>query len=63
MKVIKWIAIAVMFIGFMYTLGTVGASDNDLICWRELITRGLCGLGLMGVGLMTAYIIEKKENA
>ena len=63
MKVIKWIAIAVMFIGFMYTLGTVGASDNDLIGFNELITRSLCGLGLLGVGFMTAYIIDKKENA
>lgn len=63
MKIVKWIAVAVMFIGFMFMLGTAGASDNDLIGWQEVITRSLCGLGLMGVGFMTAYIIEKKENA
>jgi hypothetical protein len=63
MKIVKWIAIAVMFIGFMFILGTAGASDLDLIGWRELLTRCLCGLGLMGVGFMTAYIIEQKENA
>lgn len=61
MKVAKWIAVAVMFFGFMFTLGTVGASDNDLIGWNELITRCLCGLGMMGTGFIAAYIIDVKE--
>ena len=61
MKVIKWIAVAVMFFGFMFTLGTIGESDLDLIGWNELIVRILCGLGMMCTGLIATYFIESKE--
>lgn len=61
-KVIKWVAVAFIFIGFMYVLGTVGDSDVGSIGCKELVERGLCGLGLMGAGVLTAYTIEQKEN-
>ena len=62
-NVFKWIAVALIFIGFMFMLGTAGSSDLGLIGAKEIITRCLCGLGMMGTGLITAYIIEQKENA
>ena len=62
-NVCKWIAVAFIIIGFMFLLGTAGTSDLDLIGTKEVITRCLCGLGMMGAGVITAYIIEEKENA
>ena len=62
-KVCKWIAVALIFIGFMFLLGTAGNSDVGLIDFGEALTRCICGLGMMGVGFITAYIIEQKENA
>ena len=61
-KVFKWIAVALIFIGFMFMLGTAGASDLNIIGTKEVITRCLCGLGMMGAGMLTTYIIEEKEN-
>ena len=61
MKVMKWIAVAVMLFGFVFALGTIGESDLDLIGWNELIVRILCGLGMMCTGLIATYFIELKE--
>lgn len=62
-RVCKWISVALIFIGFMFLLFTAGASDISAIDFSEALTRGLCGLGMAGVGAITTYIIEEKENA
>ena len=62
-RVCKWIAVALIFIGFMFLLGTAGSSDLGAIDVTEAFTRCLCGLGMLGVGAITTYIIEEKENA
>ncbi len=62
-RVFKWIAGALIIIGFVFILGTAGSSDVGEIGIKVAIERSLCGLGMMGAGMMTAYIIDKKENA
>ena len=57
-KVIKWIAVAFIFIGFMFLLGTAGASDAGTVKGIEILTRCLCGLGMMGAGTLVAYILD-----
>lgn len=61
-KVFKFIGSALIFIGLMFLLGTAGASDTGRIGFDETVKQILIGLGIMGVGMMTTYIIEKKEN-
>ena len=63
MKVIKWIAGAVIVIGFIGLLFTAGASDSGAIGISEVITRIICCFGTVGIGMATIHIIEKKENA
>lgn len=62
-RVCKWIAGAVICIGFMALLGTAGESDIGAIDGSEIITRGICCLGAIVTGMVTIHIIEKKENA
>lgn len=61
-KVFKCIGSALIFFGFMFVLGTAGASDLNLIGFKEIVYRLLCGFAMVGVGMMTIYFIEKKEN-
>lgn len=56
-KVCKWIAVALIIIGFMFILGTAGESDTGCIGFMEALKRCFCGLGMMGAGVITAYII------
>ena len=62
MKVIKWIAVAIIVCGFVLMLGTAGASDIDAISVDVAIVRLFGALAMMGIGYGAIYIIEKKEN-
>ena len=63
MKAIKWIAGAIIAIGFIGLLFTAGASDSGAIGISEVIVRIICCFGAIGCGMATIYIVEEKENA
>ena len=63
MKVIKWIAGAVIAIGLIGLLFTAGYSDSGAIGISEVIIRIICCFGTICVGMATIYIVEEKENA
>ena len=62
MKVIKWIAVAVMAAGFILALGTAGSDEVGAICFDVLIVRMFVALVMVIGGFFAAYLIEKKEN-
>lgn len=63
MKVIKWIAGAVIAIGFIGLLFTAGESDGGAIGISEVITRIICCFSAIGCGMAAIHIVEEKENA
>ena len=62
MKAIKWIAVILIIISFIFILGTAGSSDAGVIDDTEAFVRCLFGLVMSGVGAVTIYIIEEKES-
>ena len=62
MKVIKWIAMAIAFAGFILALGTAGSDEVGAICFDVLIVRIFVAILMVFGGVITAYLIEKKEN-
>ena len=62
MKVIKWIAMAIAFAGFILALGTAGSDEVGAICFDVLIVRIFVAMLMVFGGVITAYLIEKKEN-
>ena len=63
MKVIKWIAGAVIGIGFTGLLLTAVASDSGVFGMSEAIAIAVCCFGAIGIGMVTIHIVEEKENA
>ena len=63
MKVIKWIAVAVMVAGFILALGTAGSDEVGAICFDVLLVRIWVATAMVIGGFAVAYLIEKKENA
>lgn len=62
MKAIKWIAMAIAFAGFILALGTAGSDEVGAICFDVLIVRIFVAMLMVFGGVITAYLIEKKEN-
>lgn len=60
-KVIKWFGFVLMVCGFVFMLGTAGASDIDAICIDMVIVRSFIALAMVVTGFIVAYIMEKKE--
>ena len=62
MKVLKWIAKAVIVFGIILLFGTAGASDVDAICIDMVIVRAFLDIAMMGAGLLAFCIIDQKED-
>lgn len=61
-NVFKKIAGALIVIGFVLLLGTVGMSDTDAICFEVAFLRAVGCVALIASGMFGVLIIEKKEN-
>ena len=61
MKVIKWIAVAIAIVGFIFALCTAGADEVGAICFDVLLVRIWVALAMVIGGVSLAYLIEKKE--
>ena len=55
----KYIFGSFIAIGAILILGTVGASDLDLISFKELALKGLIGIGLVTIGFRGLGGIER----
>lgn len=58
----KYIFGSFMLIGTILILGTVGASDLDLISIKELALRGLIGIGLLTIGFRGLGGVERAKE-
>ncbi len=58
----KRIAFAVAVLGFIFLLGTVGASDTDLITLEQTAWRCTVFLAMMVGGGYASYIFEQMER-
>lgn len=61
LKVLKMIAGILSAFGFIYILGTAGASDNDAISHQQLIHQSLIGMTLFVGGFLSVLLIETCE--
>lgn len=57
-KIIKGVFGLCMLAGFILAIGTVGASDLELICFEKLLIRSGIAIGLMFVGLLGVTVAE-----
>lgn len=62
MKVLKWIAKAVIVAGIILLFGTAGASDVDAICFDMAVVRAFLAMAMVGIGLVACCLIDKKED-
>ena len=58
----KNIALLIAALGFVFLLGTAGASDADLILLGDVIVRCLISLVMMVGGMGAAWMIEKRSD-
>jgi hypothetical protein len=45
-------------VGFLFLLGTAGASDCDSIGITQIVTQGLVGVFMMGLGVCGLNFVE-----
>ena len=57
-KIFRQVCGIVALLGFFLMLGTVGASDNDLIPMSQILRQGCIGLGMFYGGLRLGGWIE-----
>ena len=63
LRVIKIIAGIISVLGFIYILGTAGASDCNRIGFEQVITQSLIGTAMFAGGFGVMWLVEKHQEA
>ena len=63
LRVIKIIAGIISVLGFIYILGTAGASDCNKISFEQVITQSLIGTAMFAGGFGVMWLVEKHQEA
>ena len=61
MAMLKRIFCGMMVLGFIFALGTAGSSDVGAIGEQELYIQIVVAVGMVTVGFVGMYAVEKKE--
>lgn len=57
-KIIRAIAILVCIAGFVLMIGTAGASDFDMISFKQIVIRSMISIFMMFSGFSVAYVMD-----
>lgn len=57
-KIIRAIAILICIAGFILMIGTAGASDLDIISFKQIIIRSMISIFMMFSGFSIAYVMD-----
>lgn len=67
-KIIRNIAYFICFAGFVLMLGTAGASDLNIITFKQIVIRGIISIAMLVIGfglgnlMNNALIYERRHS-